>query len=68
MTANVDVLILGCGPAGASAAIAAHDEGATVLVVEKSPAGGGNALVAGGFLWDVHGDQAVRHVETRPKA
>jgi succinate dehydrogenase/fumarate reductase flavoprotein subunit len=64
VTANVDVLIVGCGPAGASAAIAAHDEGATVLVVEKSPAGGGNALVAGGFLWDVRGDEAIRHVET----
>jgi succinate dehydrogenase/fumarate reductase flavoprotein subunit len=60
----VDVLVIGCGPAGASAAIAAHDAGASVLVAEKRGHGGGNALVAGGFLWDVHGPEAVRHVET----
>jgi flavin-dependent dehydrogenase len=60
---NVDVLVIGCGPAGASA-IAAHDEGARVLVVEKLAQGGGNALFAGGFLWDVSGAEAVRHVET----
>ena len=61
---NVDVLVIGCGPAGASAAIAAHDAGASVLVVEKRGRGGGNALVAGGFLWDVRGPEALRHVET----
>ncbi|MFY9928128.1 MAG: FAD-binding protein [Streptosporangiaceae bacterium] len=32
---NVDVLVIGSGPAGASAAISAHDEGARSLVVEK---------------------------------
>ena len=61
---NVDVLVIGCGPAGASAAIAAHDAGASVLIVEKRRHGGGNALFAGGFLWDVGGAEAVRHVET----
>lgn len=61
---NVDVLVIGCGPAGASAAIAAHDAGASVLVVEKHHHGGGNALFAGGFLWDVRGPEAVRHVQT----
>ena len=54
-TGNVDVLVIGCGPARASAAIAAHDEGASVLVVEKRPEGGGNAPFAGGFLSDVRG-------------
>jgi succinate dehydrogenase/fumarate reductase flavoprotein subunit len=61
---TVDVLVIGCGPAGASAAIAAHDAGASVLVVEKRRQGGGNALFAGGFLWDIDGPEAVRHVET----
>jgi hypothetical protein len=61
---TVDVLVIGCGPAGASAAIAAHDAGASVLVTDKRDQGGGNALVAGGFLWDVRGADAVRHVET----
>ena len=41
---NVDVVVIGCGPAGASAAIAAHDAGASVLVVEKRRHSGGNAL------------------------
>jgi len=61
---TVDVLVIGCGPAGASAAIAAHDAGASVLVAEKRRSGGGNALFAGGFLWDVRGADAVRHVQT----
>jgi succinate dehydrogenase/fumarate reductase flavoprotein subunit len=61
---TVDVLVIGCGPAGASAAIAAHDAGASVLVVEKRSQGGGNALFAGGFLWGIDGAEAVRHVET----
>jgi succinate dehydrogenase/fumarate reductase flavoprotein subunit len=61
---TVDVLIIGCGPAGASAAIAAHDAGARVLVVEKRQESGGNAPFAGGFLWDVRGAEAVRHVQT----
>ncbi len=61
---TVDVLVIGCGPAGASAAIAAHDAGASVLVAEKRRCGGGNALFAGGFLWDVRGAEAVRHTET----
>ena len=61
---NVDVLVIGCGPAGASAAIAAHDAGASVLVVEKRRHGGGNARYAGDFLWDIDGAEAVRHVQT----
>src|ERR1700691_6239470 len=61
---NVDVLVIGCGPAGASAAIAPHDAGASVLVREERGHAGGNALVAGGFLWDARGPEAVRHVET----
>jgi succinate dehydrogenase/fumarate reductase flavoprotein subunit len=61
---NVDVLVIGCGPAGGSAAIAAHDAGARVLVVEKRQEDGGNARFAGGFLFDVRGAEAVRHVET----
>lgn len=39
---ETDVLIVGYGGAGASAAIAAYDAGARVLVLEKSPRGGGN--------------------------
>jgi pyruvate/2-oxoglutarate dehydrogenase complex dihydrolipoamide dehydrogenase (E3) component len=46
----VDVLIIGFDAAGASAAVAAHDAGASVAVVEKTVSGGGNCLYSGGFL------------------
>jgi len=45
---EADVVIIGYGGAGASAAITAHDAGAKVLVVEKMPFGGGNTGVSGG--------------------
>jgi succinate dehydrogenase/fumarate reductase flavoprotein subunit len=45
---DVDVLVIGCGPAGASAALAAHDAGARVLVAERRARGGGNATTSGG--------------------
>jgi succinate dehydrogenase/fumarate reductase flavoprotein subunit len=59
----VDVVVIGFGPAGAAAAIAAHDAGRKVLVVEKTAAGGGNAIYSGGFLFDVPGDAAAAHVD-----
>ena len=39
--AEVDVLVIGFGAAGASAAITARDAGATLAVVEKTAAGRG---------------------------
>jgi succinate dehydrogenase/fumarate reductase flavoprotein subunit len=57
------VTVLGFGPAGASAAIAAHDAGARVTVLEKLSYGGGNALNSGGFLFEVDGPGAVDHLD-----
>ena len=37
--AEYDVVVLGLGGAGANAAVAAYEEGATVLVCEKAPEG-----------------------------
>ena len=54
-----DVVIAGYGPAGAAAAIAAHDAGASVLVVESTAEGGGNARYSGGFLFDIPGPAAA---------
>jgi succinate dehydrogenase/fumarate reductase flavoprotein subunit len=47
---DVDVLIVGYGAAGANAAIAAHDAGASVLIVEKLSTGGGNSAVCAGAM------------------
>src|SRR3954451_14587460 len=58
---DADVLVVGFGPAGAAAAIAAHDAGARVLVVEKRAVGGGNAVVSGGFLFQPPADGAADH-------
>jgi succinate dehydrogenase/fumarate reductase flavoprotein subunit len=60
---RVDVLVIGFGAAGASAALAARDRGASVLVVEKTAAGGGNCRHSGGFLFEVEGPSAVDHLD-----
>lgn len=48
---EVDVLVVGTGGAGLSAAIAAADTGATVLVAEGSSKWGGTTMRSGGGLW-----------------
>ncbi len=47
---EADVVIVGLGGAGASAAIAAHDLGAKVVVIEKNSQGGGNTQYSGGSI------------------
>jgi succinate dehydrogenase/fumarate reductase flavoprotein subunit len=49
--AETDVLVIGYGCAGASAAITAADLGAEVLIMEKTEEAGGNARYAAGFLF-----------------
>ena len=51
---ETDVIVVGLGAAGCAAAIAAHDAGARVLVLEKMPVGheGGNTRVSGGTWFD----------------
>jgi glycine/D-amino acid oxidase-like deaminating enzyme len=44
------VIAVGCGGAGASAALAARMAGASVLVVEKDESAGGSTREAGGSL------------------
>lgn len=50
---EADVVIVGYGFAGSAAAIAAHDAGATVLLLEKAPEQykGGNSRVNGQILF-----------------
>ncbi len=49
---EADVVVVGYGGAGATAAITAHDKGANVLILEKAPKGeeGGNTRVSGN-IW-----------------
>jgi len=47
---QADVVIVGYGAAGANAAIAAHDAGAEVLILEKMPIAGGNSGVSAGAM------------------
>src|SRR3954451_11988100 len=43
-----DVVVIGSGAAGMPAAVAARDQGASVLVVEKNFDVGGRAILSGG--------------------
>ena len=46
-TSNYDVVVIGAGGAGFSAAITARNVGANVVLLEKMPAVGGNSLISG---------------------
>lgn len=46
-----DVICVGAGLGGLAAALRAHDEGASVLVLERSAMVGGVAAYSGGFVW-----------------
>ena len=46
-TSNYDVVVIGAGGAGFSAAITAKNAGANVVLLEKMPAVGGNSLISG---------------------
>jgi len=60
-----DIVVVGCGLAGAAAAIEAHDQGLRVLVIEKMPAPGGiSATAGGGFLIAHNFDGAAAYLKT----
>jgi len=48
---ETDVLALGTGAAGMTAALAAHGAGASVILLEKSRLVGGTTAVSGGVVW-----------------
>ena len=50
-TYECDVLVVGSGCAGLSAAVTAGHQGLKVLVVEKEPRFGGTTARSGGWLW-----------------
>ncbi len=47
---QTDVVVIGAGAAGMTAAITAHDAGAKVIVLEKMPITGGNSMLSAGGM------------------
>lgn len=61
---ETDVVVVGYGAAGATAAIAASDAGDRVLIVEKAPeAGGSSAVCSGGMRFAVDARQTARYLK-----
>lgn len=56
----VDVLVVGAGLAGMSAAVTAASAGATVVVVESAPVIGGSAAISGGYVWAIEDEERMR--------
>lgn len=56
---EVDVVCVGAGAGGMSAALTAAIEGLDVLIVEKTPFVGGSTAVSGGAVWIPGNDQAA---------
>src|SRR3546814_14807218 len=57
-----DVLVVGFGPAGASAEIAAHESGAKTLIVERFDGGGATDL-SGGLVYGGRGPEPQRRAD-----
>lgn len=57
---EVDVLVIGSGAGGLSAAVAAAHRGLSALVVEKEPVFGGTTARSGGWLWIPGSGPALR--------
>lgn len=68
-----DVIVSGAGMGGLVAGIAAQEDGARVLIVEKAAAPGGSLAISGGYVWTFqsyadyrrcvpHGDSALGRV------
>lgn len=55
---HCDVLVVGSGAAGMSAAVSAAHQGLNVLIVEKAARFGGTAARSGGWVWIPGSDQA----------
>jgi succinate dehydrogenase/fumarate reductase flavoprotein subunit len=61
---SFDVVVAGYGYAGAMAAIAAHDAGAKVLLLEKSPhPGGASIMSAGGVIVAQDAERAFNYLK-----
>jgi tricarballylate dehydrogenase len=50
---KADVLVLGAGLAGMSAAVTAAEAGAKTVLIERAPMIGGSAVLSGGYVWSM---------------
>jgi len=50
-TETYDVVVVGSGAAGATAALRAHEQGLSVLLIEKAHKYGGTSATSGGVMW-----------------
>ncbi|WP_028219431.1 FAD-dependent oxidoreductase [Paraburkholderia oxyphila] len=57
---SCDLVVIGAGMAGMTAAARAADRGARVVVIEKAPRIGGSALMSGGILWTSSSDERMQ--------
>ena len=55
-----DLAVIGAGISGMASALAAAQQGAKVVVFEKSSSMGGNALVSGGFIEYANAPEELR--------
>jgi succinate dehydrogenase/fumarate reductase flavoprotein subunit len=63
---ETDIVIVGYGGAGASAAIVAHDLGSQVIILEKTSTGGGNTRLGASSFFTPSKEkvaQAIDHIE-----
>ncbi len=57
---SFDVIVLGSGAAGLSAAVTAAGHGARVVLIEKEPVVGGTTAWSGGWIWSPRNGPAKR--------
>src|SRR5215204_2774604 len=60
---EADVVVVGCGGAGAVSAITAFDAGAKVVIVEKGQGGGNTRLATMAFLCPTDSGSAREHIK-----
>lgn len=63
-----DIVVIGSGAAGISAALRAKQQGLSALVLEKEPYLGGTTAISGGWLWVPGNQQGVREGDTATEA
>lgn len=59
-----DVVVVGWGAAGTTAAVTAHDQKAKVLILEKMNQGGGNSSICGGNIVIPKGKEFIEYLDT----